>query len=216
MKTTSNRNRTTSEIDLFSDINVPKRDRRAVAEEVGELLKEEILLSVGNAKSPIAGENINFKALSPGYKKFKKESARPGIPNLEFTGNMLDQLEARTTTRGVELGIIGSRAEVAENHNQLDGDIDNFPKRRFLPDVGGSFRKKINDKLKSIVNDAVATRTSISRTTLVDVESNSDLTKVLRDAFPSMTRREAEGAVIRTPSLFNLFGEFNLLRFFRG
>ena len=129
VKTTSSRTKTTSEIDLFSDVNVPKNSRAAIAEEVGALLKEEILLSVGSAKSPIAGEKPSFDALSPSYKKFKKEQGRGGIPNLEFTGNMLDQLQAKVTSKGVEIGIVGGRAEIAENHNQLSGNIDNFPKR---------------------------------------------------------------------------------------
>src|SRR3970040_1591038 len=96
LKTTTTKSETSATIDLFEDRELPRKIKRKVAEAVGEFLVEQTLTRVASTTSPIQGEG-NFKALSKLYKKKKLEQVGTGTPNLEFQGDMLDQLGVKAT-----------------------------------------------------------------------------------------------------------------------
>ena len=85
-KATGSDSKTTAEIDL-SEYEIPKSLLGEVKREVGDFLLEQILLSVGQAKSPVEGES--WPSLSKDYKEKKVSENLPGKANLEASGSLL-------------------------------------------------------------------------------------------------------------------------------
>ncbi len=210
-KTTSTAKKVSSEIDLFSNTSIPARAKRQIREEVGELLKDQILIAVGNQSSPIVGEK--WPGISKSYKAFKKSQNLPGKVNMEFSGSMLDSLNFKPTTKGIEIGVFGSDAGKAEGHNNFDGG-SSLPQRRFLPDEGQNFKRNITSTIDRIISDASLDKTKITRGKLSGVETKSQLFEFIASTFPSLTRLEAKESILGDESLVKLFNSLNLLRFF--
>ena len=99
-KTYATATKTSSEIALFDELDVPRNVRSEIADTVGEFLVEKILENVSQQKSPISGQG-KFKGLSKEYKKIKLADGRGSEANLELTGAMLDALEYKTTKSGM-------------------------------------------------------------------------------------------------------------------
>jgi len=205
-----------SELDLVSGLNVSVSAKRKIKEDVGEYLKEQILLTVGSAKSPIAGEN--WPGLSRSYRKFKEESNRPGTANLEFTGDMLNALDYELTTDGIKIGVFGSEAGKADGHNNFSGDSPLAAlgkQRRFLPDQNQKFKRDIQNEVERIVADAVVESVEIPVGEIKAVETKSELIAVLDDMFPDFTFAEIKDAVLRNKELLELLDDNNLLQFLK-
>jgi hypothetical protein len=214
-KTKATKSETSAEIDLFSDVQLTDAEKIAVREKVGEYLIEQTLLTVGEAKSPVSGES--FPRLSKSYKKYKMGEARPGVPNLEFTGNMHDQLEYRETSKGIKIGVFGNRAPVSDAHNNFSGDSD-MPQRRYIPGEGQKYKSNIQDEVNRIVNEAVAKtkKDQFSRNVLSQITSQSQFDRYVKEIFEGMTKSEIRSAILGTPELYNILGEFHLLGYLVG
>lgn len=212
-KTNATRGRTSSEIDLFSDIAVPRSVKSEVKEKVGEFLKDQILLAVGNQKSPVSGEG--WPALSKNYKAYKKGQGLPGEANMEFTGSMLDSLDYRPTTDGVEVGVFGSDAKKADGHNNFTGSSP-LPQRRFLPGDGQKFKANIQSKIDEIIANTVADNVNLTESKLSGIQTKSALFELLGLEFEGFTRRQISSAILGNPDLVSLFERLNLLRFLGG
>ena len=126
-------------------------DRTEAKKEIGDLIVNEILRYVQDGNSPVAGYSA-FKKLNPVYAKEEKGGDK--TPNMELNGDMLDALEF-ISRRGseIEIGIFkSSQVGKADGHNNFSGD-SKLPLRRFIPDENESFKRDIESKIKTIIND---------------------------------------------------------------
>lgn len=151
---------TTMEINLTK---IKGRDKvarkREALEEIGEFLIQEILSSVGGAKSPIKGGA--YKAtLSKSYKAIKKKISGSTKANMELFGDMLDALDFRITPqKKIEVGFLeGSdqtQIDKADNHNKFSSAAKRtkLPAREFIPKKGQVFKKTITKEIKRIVRE---------------------------------------------------------------
>jgi len=178
-------------------------------EEVAEYLIEQILLDVAKRRSPVSGET--FQPLTSDYRKKKQEEGGQGVPNLELSGDMLDELDYRLTEDGIEIGVFGSSAPKADGHNNLSGDSP-LPTRQFIPDVGETFRPAIQNEVERIVADGKAE--SISESDIEefadDVRTPSELYDKLGTLLGLTSQTEIRKAVLRSPMLFNWLGLYGL------
>lgn len=209
-KTNATNKKTSSELDLFSDVDVPRSARSKIKNEVGELLKDQILLAVGNTRSPISGEG--WPSLSKDYRKFKQSQNLPGKANMEFSGDMLDNLEFRETSKGIEIGVFGPDAKKADGHNNFSGQSD-LPQRRFLPGEGQRFKRDIQSRIDQIIADAVSERSRINRSRLQGISTKSGLFELLESEFQGLSRSQIRSAILSNDRLLQLFESLNLLRF---
>ena len=129
--------------------DVPRNQRAAVKQEVGNFVVEEILRSVSSASSPVSGGRYK-KTLSQEYADAEKGGNRTA--NLELEGDMLDSLEFKNTRAGVEVGIFkASEVPKADGHNNFSGQ-SKLPTRQFIPKENEKFKRNIESGIKNIVN----------------------------------------------------------------
>jgi hypothetical protein len=135
---------------------VPRAKRREALEAVEEFVRDEVLKTVGEGRSPVAGGSWK-RGLSPGYKKRKGEESSADYANLELHGDLLDALEVVSTRGGrLSLQVEGDQAPKAYGHNTgYEGHptIKNGPKREFIPKKGQTFKKDIWRGIKRILSD---------------------------------------------------------------
>lgn len=148
VEATGSDGRTTSKIDLGID-HLPLGVQNKIKNEVGEFLVGTILLTLQDAKSPVAGES--FPALSKNYKEKKIALGGVGKPNMELEGDMLSSLAFKPIDGGIELGFFDSEAAKADGHLKFSGRENHTPQRRFLPGEGQSFKRGIEQEVKKII-----------------------------------------------------------------
>lgn len=126
-----------------------------IKNDVGDFLLESIPGYLSRGESPVKGEN--FPKLSPEYKKKKRAEGLPGIPNLEFEGDMLDSMKFKKTDDGIEIGFFGKEAAKADGHLHFSPESKNAtaPRRRFLPGEGEEFVGPVQTSIERIVADAI-------------------------------------------------------------
>lgn len=152
-------------------------------------------MKVASRKSPVTGDS--FDPLSKDYKAKKQDEGLPGVPNLEQSGEMLDSLDYRVTSTGIEIGVFGEAAPRADGHNNLSGD-SMLPTRRFIPAAGEGFMPSIEREVERIIADAVAEEAEPDVTVLGSVETRSELYEYLTPIFGLSTRTETRLAVLRS------------------
>ncbi len=210
VRTNATSSRTTSEIDLFDEVEIRDPEARAKAKrDVGEYLLEAIQQAVGGQESPVSGEG-KFKKLSKEYAARKMDEVGNKDPNLELYGDMLNALNFRETSSGIELGYFGKEAPKADGHNNFSGE-SKIPQRRHLPDTGQGFTTDIEDNVRQIIANAVADTVSFDRSDFEDVETKRDLYEVLAKVFDGLTRYEIRTAVLGNQTLIDLLEELELL-----
>lgn len=93
-------------------------DRKKVAEEIGELIRDFILDKAASGKSPVK-EGKWHKPLSKSYKKRKANESSAGFANLELSGDLLDSLDYTVDDKGnIEIGFFEPKeAAKAYGHN---------------------------------------------------------------------------------------------------
>lgn len=205
-----------SEIDLFSDLTakVPKELKGEISKEVGEYLKEQILTYVASSSTPVSGASYK-SSLSKSYAKFKKSEVGNTLANLELTGEMLDQLDYRVTSAGVEVGVYGSSARKADGHNNFSGSSD-LPERRFLPKEGEAFKAQITKEVTRIIEDKLTEQIEIGRKDFALIKNKQELMDTFKTMFPDMSLNKATDAALRNREFRMLLDEFNLTRFLDG
>ena len=211
IKTTATTKKLTSEIDLFTGQNIPKSSRGRIRDEVGELLKDQILLAVGKQSSPIAGEG--WPGISDSYRAFKKSQNLPGKVNMEFSGNMLDALDVRDTAKGIEIGVFGPDAGKADSHNNFSGKSKQPHQRRFLPKEDQQFKSGINRRVNEIISDAVVDSAKITRADIKGVTTKGQLFDILGGILTGLNRSEIKESILRDEKLVTMFNSLNILRF---
>lgn len=193
---------------------LPKRIRDRVADEVGNYLVETTLISIEQGKSPVSGEG-NFKALSPKYREFKKREGGTPKPNLEFNGDLKDQLDFEITKDGVRVGVFGDRAPAADGHNNLSGK-SSLPKRRFLPDEGQNYKRDTQREVERIIADVISEESTFKPRDFKSITTSGALYDKLGNMLVLNSRREINLAVIRNEDLQDVLkesGMYDLLRF---
>lgn len=209
-KTNVSSRRLSSEIDLFEGRNLPSSVKDDIKDEVGDYLKEQILSSIGDLKSPIAGQG--WPKLSKEYAKDKQARGFVPAPNLEVSGELLNSLDVKPTTKGIEIGVFGSAAERADGHNNFSGK-SKIPTRRFLPEVGQKFKGDIQKEIDKIINDKIAQETAeITRSKFGVVKTREEFWLKLREEFPEFSRGEIVDVISRSQEYSRILAEFNLLR----
>lgn len=141
-------------------------DRTEAKKEIGDLIVNEILRYVQDGSSPVSGYR-QFKKLNKEYAK--EEKGGNTTPNMELNGDMLDSLKFESR-RGsdIEVGIFkSSQVGKADGHNNFSGD-SKLPLRRFIPDENESFKREIESKIKTIINDYASGREDLGL--LQDIE----------------------------------------------
>lgn len=185
-----------------------------VKREIGEYLIEQILASTSEQRSPIAGYG-RFAPLSKKYKEKKEESGRSGVPNLDFDGDMLGSLEYELTEEGIEIGVFGSEAPKADGHNDFSGASE-LPLRRFLPDVGESFRKDISQEIEAIITEkALKTSSDEIDTETLDaafetIESRAEFFDALSELTGIEERYLLKSAALSNPKIMRKIREYGL------
>ena len=108
----------------------PETGKRALLQEIRDFVIEKTLETVASQKSPVTGKK--FRSLSPDYRAFKVKKRRPGVPNLEFSGAMLDALGGKVSGETITIQITGKQGDKADGHNNHSGK-SKLPKRTFIP-----------------------------------------------------------------------------------
>lgn len=199
-----------SVIDLKDELKgIPKSDRKELKARIGELLVEQILESVADAKTPIQGGEYK-RTLSKEYGKFKQEENGNNKANLDLTGEMLSSLDYKIEGNKIKLGIFDSvEAPKADGHNNFSGE-SKLPTRQFLPKEGQEFKSDI----RSLLNETVAAyKADIApEDKLSQVESKSDLYEFLKDYIGSdFTRAELKSIALGSKKLTEILDDNDLL-----
>lgn len=208
-RTTTSSQETSAEIDLFEGRKLTARAKKAAAEEVGNYLIEQTLISLSKSQSPVRGEG-NFPALSKSYALKKKEEVGHSRPNLEFEGLMYDELDFEVTKNGIRIGVYGERAPAADGHNNFSGK-SKLKKRRFLPAEGQNYKANIEAEVERIIADNIASETTFKRSDFVGISTKAQLYKKLADIFGPMSRAELNLSVFRSEDLTDLLSDLGLL-----
>jgi hypothetical protein len=146
------------EFDPFELSNSEKprgASRRDALNEIADYVKTEVLSYVSEGKSPVKGGEWK-RSLSPEYKSIKEKISGSNFANMELTGDMLDALEARVTSRGtIQIGWFGGeQAAKADGHNNFSGN-STLPRRQSIPnaDEGQTFRPDILRGMREIAGE---------------------------------------------------------------
>lgn len=171
---------------------------------------EQTLLQVADSKSPVQGEGT-FKKLSKEYKKKKDEEVGHTDPDLQFSGQMLDQVDYKVTSNGVTVGVFGDRAPAADGHNNLSGK-SKLPTRRFIPGEGQNYKANIQKEVDRIISDVIAEQSDFKKSEFKNIGTKTDLYKQLETIFGTMlTRAELRLAVLRNEDLLDLLEELDIV-----
>lgn len=201
--------RTTTTLDLVSELAVSSKTKKQIEQNVGEYLVEAVLSKVGKAQSPVAGES--WEPLSKGYKKKKIEDGLPGKANMEFEGDMLDSLDFKSGKEGLEIGFFNKEAWKADGHLKFSGEKNNTPQRRFLPGEEQEFTSEIKKNVEKIIAETIAEESDFAPSDFKSVSNKSDLYAALSEKFEGLTRAEIKRAVLTTPSLVGILDDLDLL-----
>lgn len=134
------------EIELDLD-NVPRDQRSAAKEAVGNFILDEILTRLADGTSPVTGRG--FKQLDKAYADKMKDGDR--TPNLELDGDLKAALNFKNSQKGIIVGIMSAdQRPKADGHNNLSGD-SKLPQRRFIPADDQSFTGSIMKEIPNII-----------------------------------------------------------------
>lgn len=170
--------------------NIPHLSHKAVKDEVGNFLINQVLRDVERGFSPVEGEG-QFKKLTKGYADKEKGGRRTA--NLELEGDLKEAIKFRRTKEGIVFGnLVASQKEKADGHNQHSQKAknwaakNNFPKRRYIPDSSEDFRDGIEQEIKDIVKsfeEIPFEEVSTGVTTTNDTETGNKVTTSIVDLF---------------------------------
>lgn len=210
IKNTTTKGETSASIDLFEGLDLPKKVRDQVSEEVGQYLVEQTLMDVNDSKSPVEGYG-SFPALtSKEYKAKKKLEVGSTKPDLQLSGETLNEFSFKVTSEGIKIGVFGDRAPVADGHNNLSGKSE-LPLRRFIPGEGENYSSNVQREVERIIADTLAENEVIEAKDLADVNSKGALYDILGDRLGLSSRSEIRLAVFRNQDLLDLLREEDLI-----
>lgn len=199
-KTTTTGSETSATLDLFSDLDLNKEQKKKVRDAVSDFIIEQTLLSVADEKSPIQGEGWK-KSLSKEYRKKKLDEIGNSKSDMQFTGETLDSLSAEDHPDGIKIGVFGERAPAADGHNNLSGK-SKLPQRRYIPDKGQEYKSDIQKEVERIITDVIAEDAELKAEDLRGITSKFLLYEVLSSLFGrELSRAELKLAVYRNENV---------------
>lgn len=202
VKTTTSKSETSATLDLFEGRDLSPKIQNRIREEVGTYIVEQSLAAVAESKSPVMGESIPALKKGP-YREKKAQELGTTRADLQYSGEMLDELDFRPAPDGIKVGVFGERAPAADGHNNLSGK-SSLPRRRFIPDEGQEYKSEIKKEVSRIVADVIAEETRFKKSDFAGVETKSELLKVLRSKFGAMSNSELTLTVYRNEDLLDL------------
>lgn len=218
MKTTETKatsSSTSSIIDISEELKgIPKSERKNVANEIGELLVEEILSSLASVETPISGGKYKTR-LSKEYAKKKQEETGSTDANLDLSGSMISALDYKVSGSTIEIGVFGREAPKADGHNNFSGE-SRLPTRQFLPNKGQSFKADILDLVKETVNNYKAESAELDAKKLEEIETKKELFDYLKSELGIESTSAMKSAVLGSTSLIELLDEYDLLDLIDG
>lgn len=204
---------TYSEIDILSDLDVSDKAASKIKAEVGEFLVEQILEAVASSRSPVSGES--WPALSKEYAREKKLLGGIPKPNMELSGDMLQELTYKKTPDGIKIGFFSkSEAGKADGHNNFSGDsmlAEVGKQRRFLPGEGQEFKNHIEAGVKDIIAQYSVSDDRFKKSDFEGIESKQELWGVLKEMFPNLTRAEIAASIMTNDAVYEFLDELDLL-----
>ncbi len=206
---------TVNDSEISSDIRIDfppgltAAQKNKIKQEAGEIVIDHILSTVSKAKSPIKG--AAWEALSADYKKLKKSAGRGTKANMEFSGDMLDELKNKNTKEGFRIQIKGREAPKADGHNNFSGKSI-LKTRKFLPGEGDEFNGKVDRDIDSIIADEVAKSKKLNKRNFPPINSRRELNEFIREEFPGVSVQQAKDAILLNDELREEFSD--LLDFF--
>ena len=141
--------------DFIDTAGLTVDEKNRIKEETSELILDLVLKDTSNQRSAVSGQR--WKGLSKEYKEIKSKVAS-GIANLELTGEMLDDVEARPYRDGIEFGVFGGGTlPRVENHNKTTARArrTSLPKRQFIPAKDESFRSGIMKEVTILAQEII-------------------------------------------------------------
>lgn len=141
----------------MTGVKVPRENRDAALEAVGNYLLESSLMEIGSGRSPVAGGPWK-KSLTKEYREKKAEESSVTFANAELSGDLLDALDAKPTGGNkLFFGVEGD----SENAGKLEGnnvgsygrDDDESKARRIVPLEGETFKPSIIAGMREILEE---------------------------------------------------------------
>ena len=197
-------------LDLFEGRKLPADVKERIRDEVGTYLVEQTQIALAERKSPVSGEAIRALT-SKSYKEFKKREVGNTNADLEFSGQMKDEIDFRPTAEGIKIGVFGDRAGAADGHNNFSGRSQ-LPKRRFLPAENQVYKQEIQKTVKQIVTDIVTEEMAFTKDDFKNVTTKKELVQVLSTKMGAMSTSEMVLSVFRNEDLLNLLFKLGLSR----
>lgn len=199
---------TISRIDLEIG-DLPDAMQDEIKDECAQYVKEQVLLSLHDATTPVSGEG--WQALSPKYKKAKEAAGATPEANMELYGSMLDSFDYETSDVGFDIGFIGtSEAWKADGHLKFSGAEGSAPRRRFLPGEGQSFKKEIEQGVERIIADYRSTQ--IDAAAFEDITTSTELYDELGNVLGNdLSDNELKLAALRNKDVYEILSDQDLL-----
>lgn len=132
-------------------VRVAKDKRDEANARVANFVKESVLSTVAEGKSPVQGESWK-RSLSPAYKKLKKRISGVDFSNMELEGDLLNGVDVTPRGRKVRLEVSSSQEDKADGHCNFSGK-SKLPRRRFVPNgkEGQTFKQDIINGMREIL-----------------------------------------------------------------
>ncbi len=198
-------------LEITKGLKLSPATRSQIKTDVGEYIVESVLKKLSNGEGTVDGED--WPELSPGYKKKKIADGLPGIPNMEFEGDMLDSLTYEDSGGDdIEVGFFDSEAWKADGHLHFSKASKNAtaPQRRFLPGEGEDFISSIQKGAEAIIADAIGSAQEFDTQDFNAVNTKAELYAVLDEYFPDFSRSEIVNVVSRNPELARMLDDLGL------
>ena len=130
-------------------------EKKDLKDELGEFIVDMILADASKQRSSVSGQL--WKRLSPDYKKFKKKEGGSGKADMELYGDMLDALDYKRTTDGIEIGVfIDKQAKKVDGHSHTGVfGKSKLPKRQMIPGEKENFRPGIMKEVTLLAQEVI-------------------------------------------------------------
>lgn len=140
---------------LGIDKPADKDQARAIAKSMAEYVLTQVVQTVGDGRSPVAGGSWK-RSLSKDYKAAKVKQGGNPYADMILYGDLLTNLDCVVTRDGnLELRNTGKEAAKADGHNNFSGK-SSLPLREYIPKEGQTFKRDIMAGLRAIAEEAIA------------------------------------------------------------
>lgn len=121
-----------------------------------EVVLDQVRSDMDESRSSVSGRQ--FKKLNDKYAKHKRQAGLDPVPNLQFTGKLVDSLKVVTSGNKLSLTTEPSQGPKSDGHNNHSGDSQ-LPRRAFIPDSGkeerlrAGIRQTLKEEIQGIIDE---------------------------------------------------------------